>query len=164
MNKLNQLLLRIRRSKASCDRGDNLDTELTGHLDFCSEFLEYSRRWLDQESIVAKNLHLDSLECALRGLPNLCKITYTDFRCLAIPGEPYLELCQRLFANIVEPTGLNFGFERGMAELVTVLKIVRGTPEAHIRSLSIGGHLYESPEMDIGRPLLERTYIHLPWT
>ena len=56
---------------------------------------------------------------------------------------------------------MNLAFEDRIVKFLSILQIVRGTLEARIRSFSIGSYPYESLEIDLGRPLLDRTYIYL---
>ena len=134
----------------------------TEGLDVYSGYIEYSKRWLDQQSTIDKHLHFATLESILTRLPKLRYITFTDFRHAAEPGELYLDLTRRLFGNVVEPNGLGLESKDGAAELLGVLKAIKDTPKAHIRGFSIGGHSYENFDTDTDVPVFDRRYIHLP--
>lgn len=87
----------------------------------------------------------DLLAQALSRLPKLRWIVFTDFRELAREGESYVDVCERIFGNGLEPRGLSFSYHT-YQEFTLLLDLIAHCPKANITSLSIGRHLYESFE------------------
>ncbi|KAK4496361.1 hypothetical protein PRZ48_012341 [Zasmidium cellare] len=124
-------------------------------------FIEYSRRWVEQEQIVNSCLDLATFQAALTRLPKLRWIHYTDFRHLAKKHEPYLEFVYRLFGNVVEPSITDFTRTESMVELLSILSILKNTPGASIRGLRFGGHAYESLTTRADPERLDVQYTHV---
>ena len=106
-------------------------------------FHDYFRRWLIQTQMVEDGLDGDIVTKALARLPKLRRIVFTDFRELAREEEEYTAACKRKFGNTLEPLGLRFTDDT-FREFMLLLYMVAESPQADIKSLSIGGHPYES--------------------
>lgn len=74
-------------------------------------FHDYFRRWLTQKQIIEDGIDNDVLIEALKRLPRLQRIVFTDFRELAHEGEGYSTACKRLFGNTLEPCGLCLSYD-----------------------------------------------------
>ncbi|TLD06823.1 hypothetical protein E2P81_ATG10214 [Venturia nashicola] len=130
-----------------------------------SSYLDYLRRWLNQENICTKGVdparveskHLDIdgnlarhfFLRAIDELPLLGHVSYGDFRSLTFEGESYKELCGRLFGRTVSPS-LDF-FHSPYHE--TVLPQILADLVEYRRSwltLSIGRHPFERSLVDAG--------------
>lgn len=106
-------------------------------------FLDYFRRWRAQNQIIDDGLDSEILIAGLERLPKLRRIVFTDFRELAREGEGYSAICERIFGNTLEPRGLSFSNDI-FGEFMLLMDFIADRPQTDIRSLSIGGHPYES--------------------
>ncbi|KAF2166771.1 hypothetical protein M409DRAFT_22825 [Zasmidium cellare ATCC 36951] len=107
-------------------------------LGYHSSFIEYSKRWLDQEHIRHRTLPLAVLQMCLSQLPKLRTVTYTDYLYLALGNEAYEALRTRLFGSVAPPRGIDLSCEKDMVEFLQMMRIIRDTPGAQIQNLGIG--------------------------
>lgn len=133
---------------------DAYDYQDRNHMRGCHlGFADYARLWMNQGLIRGDlvNKNCDSrrdlgreyfLE-AVRKMPKLCHLAYSDYRELAYDDESYSQLCQRLFGDTVCPS-LSYYSEYSDAQqrFQDFLEDLRRCNKAW-DSLSIGRHPFE---------------------
>jgi hypothetical protein len=134
----------------------SLDFQDREHMKGCHlGFPDYRRRWENQNSIrggefgwnKGKNLGREYFLEAVRRLPKLRHLEYSDYRSLAMNGESYAQLCRRLFGITVCPnwSWSDDGVEKRFHNFLDDLSHCRGVWD----SLSIGRHPFETNYHDI---------------
>ena len=141
-------------------RPDPLDTEVDGYseaLEHLNEvggdsfrmgcyqsFPKYKRHAQIHEGLSEKGEYLQTLDRIVRKLPKLRAVTFTDYRGLARRGETYVDLCTRLFGNMLEPERWHWTLDNGVCttEAIAVLEVIAKS-KVGLQSLSFGPHFYE---------------------
>lgn len=91
-----------------------LDSEDLSDMNGCHYgFVDYYRGWKNQHLIrgdgtfpksrIGNDLGREYFLEAVKKLPNLCHLSYSDYRALAYDDQSYTKLCQRLFGETVCP-------------------------------------------------------------
>ncbi|KAK5673993.1 hypothetical protein LTS10_013252 [Elasticomyces elasticus] len=112
----------------------------------CSQsFADYKQRYADQEHIRSKKVDRNILAAAFTGVPNLCRLTYTDYRGLAYDGENYDACCRRQFGSTLEPQHAGIAGPSTTAGecLLPLLESLTETSKVRLKCLAIGPHAFE---------------------
>jgi hypothetical protein len=107
-------------------------------------FPKYKRHAQIHEGLVDKGEYLLALDRVVKRFPKLRALTFTDYRGLARRGETYMELCTRLFGNMLEPERWHWSLDNGACttEAIAVLEVITKS-KVGLQSLSFGPHFYE---------------------
>ena len=107
-------------------------------------FPKYKRHAQIHESLSNEEEYLKTLDRVIKKLPKLRAVTFTDYRGLARRGETYIELCTRLFGNMLEPERWHWSLDNGACttEAMAVLEVI-ATSKVGLQSVSFGPHFYE---------------------
>jgi hypothetical protein len=107
-------------------------------------FPKYKRHAQIHEGLSEKGEYLQTLDRIVKKLPKLRAVTFTDYRGLARRGETYLDLCTRLFGNMLEPERWHWTLDNGVCttEAIAVLEVIAKS-KVGLQSLSFGPHFYE---------------------
>lgn len=127
-------------------------------------FSSYQRKGQFQSHLMNEDLYLDILTTAVQKLPNLRAIRFIDFCGRAYPGERYTDLCQRLFANMLEPNRWHEFAEcvENTGDAVRVLKAI-STTGLHFQAVAFGPHPMKSTARgSIPRPRLRHLFSLMP--
>lgn len=112
-----------------------LQYERSAHLGF----LEYSHRWLDQESFDKDQFHRMALEDALLAFPKLRHVVFGDFTSRARDSDMCPEdLARRLFKRAAQPDLLSNVQGYGFDDFWQILESIAACPTSGIRSISVG--------------------------
>lgn len=107
-------------------------------------FPKYKRHAQIHEGLTDKGEYLRTLDRVVQKLPKLRSITFTDYRGLARRDETYMELCTRLFGNMLEPERWHWTLDHGACttESLAVLEVITKS-KVGLQSVSFGPHFYE---------------------
>jgi hypothetical protein len=107
-------------------------------------FPKYKRHAQIHEDLSDKGEYLQTLDRVVKKLPKLRAVTFTDYRGLARRGETYIELCTRLFGNMLEPERWHWSLDNGACttEAIAVLEVITKS-KVGLQSVSFGPHFYE---------------------
>jgi len=107
-------------------------------------FPKYKRHAQIHEGLSDKGEYLQTLNRAVKKFPKLRAVTFTDYRGLARRGETYIELCTRLFGNMLEPERWHWSLDNGACttEAIAVLEVITKL-KVGLQSVSFGPHFYE---------------------
>jgi hypothetical protein len=107
-------------------------------------FPKYKRHAQIHEGLSDEGEYLQTLDRIVKKLPKLRAITFTDYRGLARRNETYMELCTRLFGNMLEPERWHWTLDNGACttEAIAVLEVISKS-KVGLQSLSFGPHFYE---------------------
>lgn len=107
-------------------------------------FPKYKRHAQIHEGLSEKGEYLLTLDRVVKKLPKLRALTFTDYRGLARRGETYMELCIRLFGNMLEPERWHWSLDNGSCttEAIAVLEVISKS-KVGLQSVSFGPHSFE---------------------
>lgn len=114
-------------------------------------YANYVERFKDQTRIVEDRFHVSTLNIIFQRFPRLRRIVFTDFRALALHGEGYNDLCDRLFGLSMEHSGLAHYDEPYTNDLCSLLEVAAMVPGERIRELRIASHPFERNDACVRR-------------
>ncbi|GAB7329126.1 hypothetical protein MBLNU13_g00955t1 [Cladosporium sp. NU13] len=107
-------------------------------------FPKYKRHAQIHEGLSDKGEYLQTLDRVVKKFPKLRAVTFTDYRGLARRGETYMELCTRLFGNMLEPERWHWSLDNGICttEVIALLEVISKS-KVGLQSMSFGPHFFE---------------------
>ncbi|KAK6399462.1 hypothetical protein LTR81_025178, partial [Elasticomyces elasticus] len=117
----------------------------------CSHsFADYRQRYADQQHLRSEGIDRNILAAAFTELPNLRKLTYTDYRGLAYNGENYDACCRRQFGSTLEPqhAGISSPTTTVGDRLLPLLQVLAEMSKVRLKCLAIGPHAFEYTSED----------------